>query len=93
MGRGKGIKARVQEAVLKEKGLEPSSSGSLQPKPIPIANKTLAMRLLEIQFGEDIDALIKDGTIADVADYLGIEESTVSKWRLRLGLRTRANRQ
>ena len=93
MGRGKGIKARVQESVLKRKGLEPSPSGSLRPKPIPIADKTLTMRLLEIQFGEDIDVLIKDGTIADVADYVGIEESTVSKWRLRLGLRTKGNRQ
>ncbi|KKM82281.1 hypothetical protein LCGC14_1321120 [marine sediment metagenome] len=53
-------------------------------------NKTLAMRLLENQFGQTIEYLLDEeqGSLKEVAKTLGIDESTVSKWRLRLGMRT-----
>ena len=88
MGRGKGPKARIQEAILKKRhGLrivpldEPAK---VDPR------KTLAMRLMEQQHGISIEDLISEdvGSLATVAKILGIDESTVSKWRLRLGMRT-----
>jgi len=50
-------------------------------------NKTLAMRLIEARLDRLIEDLLMEGSLKEVADLLGIKESTVSKWRLRLGLR------
>ena len=50
-------------------------------------NKTLAMRLIEARLGKLIEELLSEGSLKEVAELLGIKESTVSKWRLRLGLR------
>lgn len=93
MGRGKGTKARIQEVILRRRGLEvvPRTGLRRGQLPPPDGTKTLTMRLLEAQYGVTIQELIRDGTIAEVAKSLGIEESTVSKWRLRLGLRTKGN--
>jgi nicotinate-nucleotide pyrophosphorylase (carboxylating) len=53
--------------------------------------KTLAMRLLEEKFGQPIEFLLAQGTLNEVAEALGITFTTVSKWRLRLGLRERTS--
>lgn len=89
----KGIKRRLQAQVLKRRGLVPLDYSGLQStKPIPITpGRTLAMRLIEAQFGVPIEQLLRDGTLAEVGRVLGIDESTVSKWRLLLGLRSKAD--
>ena len=85
MGRGKGPKAKIQAAILKKRlRIVPRTD---EPDTTP-NSKTLAMRLLEKQFGQSIESLIKEGSLAEVAKTLGIDESTVSLWRLRLGMRT-----
>lgn len=86
------IQGRIRERILKERGLAPSPKGSLEPKepmsiPDPDSLKTLAMRLLEIQFGVPIEELLQVGDLKTTARILGIDQSTVSLWRLRLGLR------
>ena len=47
------------------------------------------MRLLEGRFGIPITVMLNEGSLKEVAEFLGVDESTVSKWRLRLKLRTR----
>ena len=94
MGRGKSIKSKMQESILKGRGLEVTTSGLVKKVHKELSDSpstTLAMRLLEEQYGTSIESLIRYGTIKEVAEFLGIKESTVSKWRLRLGLRTMVN--
>ena len=55
---------------------------------LSIKRKTTAMKLLERQFGLSIEELIKDGKLEDVARQLGLEQSTISRWRKILGLRS-----
>ena len=88
MSRGKSTRTKVQDAILKERGLEVVPGGLVRKVKTPTTNTTLAMRLLEEQYGVPIKSLIEHGSIKEVAEFLGLEESTVSKWRLRLGLRT-----
>jgi hypothetical protein len=79
---------KVQQAILKRKGLETGRYRGLKVVEISKdGNKTLAMRLLEREFGDSIENLLLFGDLAATARYLGIDKSTVSKWRLRLGLR------
>ncbi len=87
MGRGEGPKAKLQSAILKRR-LRIVPRADEEDK--SLNGKTLAMRLLEKQFGFDITILISEqrGSLSLVAKTLGIDQSTVSKWRLRLGMRT-----
>lgn len=85
---------RLQRDVLKRRGVEPSPYHGLKPKEIvpDDDNKTLAMRLIERHFSTPnnpakIEDLLLYGDLAATAKYLGIGMSTVSLWRLRLGLR------
>lgn len=89
----RGIKGRLQDGILKRRGLSPSTQGGLRRTKAPPAdpNKTLAMRLLEAQFEVPIEVLLQEGSLAEVGALLGIDESTVSKWRLVLGLRDRVD--
>ncbi len=83
------IRRRIRERILKERGLEASSGGGLEVKEIPDPDglKTLAMRLLEVQFNQPIEELLQIGNLVETAKALGIDQSTVSLWRLKLGLR------
>lgn len=80
---------RLKRRIARRRGLDLAEKGKLRPVTIPQTdgNKTLAMRLIEAQFGTSIEVLIADGKERDVADRLGLHPSTISKWRLRLGLR------
>lgn len=82
-------KERIRRKVLKDHGLIRTGQGHLEPTPDEPAdpNKTLAMRLIEARLGRLMEDLLAEGSLKEVADLLGIKESTVSKWRLRLGLR------
>ena len=91
MGRGKSTKAKLQEQILRQRKLVDAGGYSgLTIDKLPPADgvKTLAMRLLEARFGIPIAVLLSTGTLKEVAEFLGVDESTISKWRLRLRLRT-----
>jgi len=83
------FKERVRRQVLKKHGLVRTGQGHLEPMPEEPddPNKTLAMRLIEARLGLQIEDLLSEGSLKEVALLLGVKESTVSKWRLRLGLR------
>ena len=83
------FKERVRRKVLKDRGLIRTGQGHLEPASTEPGdpNKTLAMRLIEDRLGVMIEDLLSEGSLKEVAVLLGIKESTVSKWRLRLGLR------
>ncbi len=80
---------RTRRKLLKDRGLVKTGQGHLEPMPEEPAdpNKTLAMRLIEARLGVQIEELLSEGSLKEVALLLGVKESTVSKWRLRLGLR------
>lgn len=50
------------------------------------AHKTDRMLLLELEFSEDIMDLLSHGTVREVGKRLGIDFSTVAKWRHRLNI-------
>lgn len=89
MPRGPGFAAKVRRDMLKRRGKVSGGYGKVAPAPKPVRNKvnTLAMHLLEQYHGKSIEELIGTGEIKDVGDALGIDPSTVSKWRRRIGLR------
>ena len=88
----KGIKSRLRDSILKKRGIEPGVGIGLGEQitsvPPPDGIKTLAMRLLEARFGIPIAVLLQSGKLSEVSEFLGVDESTVSKWRLRLKLRS-----
>ncbi len=83
------FKERVRRKLLKDRGLIRVGKGHLEPMPDEPddPNKTLAMRLIEARLGIVIEELLSEGSLKEVALLIGVKESTVSKWRLRLGLR------
>jgi hypothetical protein len=87
--RGIQFKERVRRKILKDRGLIRAGKGHLEPMPDEPndPNKTLAMRLIEARLGVLIEELLSEGSLKEVAVLLGVDETTVSKWRLRLGLR------
>jgi hypothetical protein len=44
------------------------------------------MKLLEVKFGKPIELIISYGSLDDVAALTGMERSTISKWRDKLGI-------
>tara|TARA_Y100000310_G_C20653118_1_gene800566 strand:+ start:487 stop:726 length:240 start_codon:yes stop_codon:yes gene_type:complete len=52
-------------------------------QPIP---KTPMMLLVEARTGQDIKVLIQSGKVRDIAKRLGVNYSTISKWRKMLGI-------
>ena len=86
---GVGYKERIRRNVLKKRGLVRTGQGHLEPASTEPGdpNKTLAMRLIEDRLGVQIEELLAEGSLKEVAALIGVKESTVSKWRLRLGLR------
>lgn len=86
------LKNQLKASILRKRGLGKGKYGKLvEPtisSEIPDRDKTLAMKLLEKQFSMPIELLLNpDAPIDKVARRLGIDRSTVSVWRLRLGLR------
>ncbi|KKM68077.1 hypothetical protein LCGC14_1464460 [marine sediment metagenome] len=77
-------RTQLADRVLRERGLT-SVDGKIR-KIIPQSKKTALMMLLEIQHSTTIDQLITGQSIKRVGKALGIDHSTVSKWRKRLDL-------
>ncbi len=86
---GAQFKERIRRKILKDRGLVRTGKGHLEPAPDEPAdpNKTLAMRLIEARLDRLMEDLLMEGSLKEVGLLLGVKESTVSKWRLRLGLR------
>lgn len=83
----------LKRRILRERGLTQGKYGKLIPEPHTgkVSNdstKTLAMRQIEARLGKPIEVLLSmNRTQEDIARLLGIDRSTVSVWRLRLGIR------
>jgi hypothetical protein len=95
--KGKRGLSRLREEVLEKHGLRKGKQGHLRPK-IGRAligpkqrrsrHKTALMAALELAFDADIDDLLDlDDSLQVVASKLGLDQSTVSRWRLRRGMR------
>ena len=89
-------KQRIRADILKRRGLVAKKYGQVEPvvlPPIrtPLAGarngKTLAMRLIEGELNMPIEEVLSTGTLGEVSEMLGVDKSTISKWRLKLGLR------
>ena len=86
---------RLQRNILRERGLVKGGYGKLVDAPESALNtvsddftKTLAMRQIEARLGKPIEVLLSmNRTQEEIAKILGIDRSTVSVWRLRLGIR------
>lgn len=83
------FKERIRRDLLAGRGLERTGKGHIEPVPTPSSDprKTLIMTLLEDKHGLPMETLLIAGTLEEVGDTLGVDQSTVSKWRKRLGLR------
>ncbi len=75
----------IKKRILKQRGV---SFQKHTKKPISIADipavfhKTALMKLLEWKFNKKIDVLLDGGTIYKKAKELGINATTVYKWRI-----------
>jgi len=74
----------IRKRILKQRGVE---FKRLSRKPVPVEElpapfpKTNLMRLVELKFKDKLENLISTGTIYEVGKRLGVDASTVSKWR------------
>ncbi|KKL65129.1 hypothetical protein LCGC14_2158100, partial [marine sediment metagenome] len=74
----------IRKRILKQRGVELKK---LSRKPIPIEEtptpykKSALMRLTELRFRCRLDDLIFKGTIYEVERAIGVDATTVSKWR------------
>ena len=74
----------IRKRILKQRGVEfkkhtrkPAHVSELQSP----YHKTRLMQLVEHQQGQRLELLIYTGTIYDVEKRLGVDASTISKWR------------
>lgn len=74
----------IRKRILKQRGMELKR---LTRKPVHVSelpspyHKTRLMQLVEHQQGQRLENIIYKGTIYDVEKKLGVDASTVSKWR------------
>ena len=74
----------IRKRILQQRGVELKK---LSRKPIPIEElsapykKSNLMRLVELKFRARLDDLIFKGTIYEVGLRLGVDPTTVCKWR------------
>jgi len=83
----------LREQILKEHGLishqKAKGKGKRLVTHLPTmltGSKTILMELLESRHKKDIRELLITGSLTVVAKNLGIDFTTVSKWKKRLGL-------
>ena len=77
----------LKQKILKKRNvvLEPRTKNpiSVDEMPTPF-HKTTRMKLIELKHGVPIQELVSVGSIDDVAYVIGVDRSTVSKWRKRI---------
>ena len=73
----------IRSKILKARGEVSAGYGKIStPDKLSAAfHKTHLMKYIELQFGKPLPELIAKGTIYDVAKRLGVDYSTISKWR------------
>ena len=77
----------LKKRILRKRNvvLEPRTKNPITPDELPTPfKKTIRMMFIELKHGRPIQELIADGSIDDVAMYIGVDRSTVSKWRKRI---------
>jgi len=76
-------KKTIKSRILKSRGQVSAGYGKITTadKLSSAFRKTHLMKYIELQFHEPLDKLIANGTIYEVAKRLGVDYSTVSKWR------------
>lgn len=76
-------KKTLKSKILKSRGQVSVGYGKITtPDKLSAAfHKTHLMKYIELQFGEPLDKLIAKGTIYEVGKRLGVDYSTISKWR------------
>ena len=78
------VQSDIRKRLLKQRGVE---FKRLSRKPIPLAElpssypKSNLMRLIEMKFKAKLEDLIFIGTIYEVEKRLGVDATTISKWR------------
>ena len=78
----------IRKRILKQRGVELKR---LSRKPVLIADlpapypKTALMKLVELRHRDKLDNLIFTGTIYEVEKRLGVDATTISKWRKLIG--------
>ena len=78
---------KMRDKTLRERGLE--LKGGLRVeigRPGEFTNKTPTMLLIEARTGEDIRKLIKKGTVRSIGRRLGVNYTTICRWRKALGM-------
>lgn len=76
--------ASIRKRLLKQRGVELKR---MTRKPTTIDDlpssfrKTRAMRYVELKFGKRLEDLIATGTLDSLEKKLGVDRTTISKWR------------
>ena len=78
--------SNIRKKIMKQRGVE---FKKLSRKPVKVKSpafpapykKTRLMELLELRFQTRIEDLIFKGSIYDVEKRLGVDATTISKWR------------
>lgn len=79
--------AKIRRRILEKRGVQ---LDKFTRTPLPYHEtdsefgKTPLMRFLELKFSIRIEKLLSEGTIYEAAKRLGIDATTVSKWRKRI---------
>ena len=74
----------IRKKILKQRGVE---FKRLSRKPVPIEElpsaypKSTLMRLTEMKFKNKLENIIMEGTIYEVEKRIGVDSTTISKWR------------
>ena len=74
----------IRKKILKQRGVE---FKRLSRKPVPIEElpsaypKSTLMRLIEMKFKNKLENIITEGTIYEVEKRIGVDSTTISKWR------------
>ena len=74
----------IRKRLLKQRGVELKR---LTRKPVTVDDlpslfpKTRLMRYIELKFGKRLEHLIMSGTLDEQEKKLGIDKTTISKWR------------
>jgi len=83
----------VKEQILKDRGLLETQPAKKRHRRLIISPltsvdklKTSYMRYKELEYGKPIEKMLMAGSLSVVAKKLGLDPSTVSKWKKRLRL-------
>lgn len=76
--------SKIKKRILKQRGVE---LAKLTRKPVTYDDlpslypKTQLMKYIELKFGDRLENIIFNGTIYDLEKKLGVDATTISKWR------------